>query len=171
MVSCQREYGPALCNETAHTWALLQQLRHAASLRRLQQSCCSCTLCLLIILPQQPTSFSSETLLLLPQRHDGGCLHPRLKEPLVHLSSSAAPTPSSCLALFAALKQGQECLKVLQTPPNTYKPQTAHKTSHSPTGHPETNCGFCWSEKKAVLAVQRQQKGLFQSCTIHAAWG
>lgn len=68
MVSCQREYGPALCNETAHTWALLQQLRHAASLRRLQQSCCSCTLCLLIILPQQPTSFSSETLLLLPQR-------------------------------------------------------------------------------------------------------
>lgn len=27
-VSCQREYGPALCKATAHAWALLQQLRH-----------------------------------------------------------------------------------------------------------------------------------------------
>lgn len=45
LVSFQREWGPALGNKKAHTWALLQWLRHAVSLHRLQQSCSSGTLC------------------------------------------------------------------------------------------------------------------------------
>lgn len=80
LVSSQREYGPALCNATAHTRALLQQLRRAVSLRRLQQSCYSCTL---FTHHPPPTTYflffrnfaSASTEMDMMKQ----CLHPKLK--------------------------------------------------------------------------------------------
>lgn len=46
-------------------------------------------------------------------------------------------------------RTGTPQVKVLQTPPNTHKPQT----SHGPTGHLETNCRFCWSEKSSICCA------------------
>lgn len=123
-------------------WALLQQLRHAVSLRRLQQSCSSCSLCVYL-------SSSPNNLLPSPQKlcfclhrdgHDG-VLTPQAQvasRALVLLSCTHTQFLFSSLCCIKA-GTGTSQNKVLQTPPSTYKPQTAHKTSHGPTGHPETN--------------------------------
>lgn len=178
-VSCQREYGPALCNETAHTWALLQQLRHAASLRRLQQSCSSCTLCLLILLPQQPTSLSSETLLLLPQEE---CLHPGGGHGGGVLTSQAQVASHTLVLLscphMQVLFSSLCCIKARtgtsQSPQNTTQYIQTTDCSQDQSRPYRTSRNKLWvllARKKAILVVQRQQKDLFQLCIIHTAWG
>lgn len=152
--SFQREFGPALCNETAHTWALLQQLRHAVSLRRLQQSCSSCSLC--VYSSSSPNNLlpSLQKLCFCCHRdgHDEGVLTPQAQvasRTLVFLSSTHTQLFFS--SLLHQSRDRNTSNKILQTPPSIYKLQTAHKTSHGPAGHPETNCGFCWSKRKQYL--------------------
>lgn len=68
--------------------------------------------------------------------------------------------------LFSSLRcikagTGTPQVKVHQTPPNTHKPQS----SHGPTGHPETNCRLCWSEKSSICCAKATNG--FVMCNTH----
>lgn len=140
MVYFRNEYGSALCNETAHTWALLQQLMHAVNLSRLLKSCSSWTLC--VYSSSSPISllpFLQKLLSLLlvssrwPCRNSANALNSISFSYTSFCVLSCAHTWFSfCSLQYIRTGIGTSQARDFQTPHNSYKPQTGYCA----TGYP-----------------------------------
>lgn len=111
------------------------------------------------------SSFSPNNLLPFLQKlyfcfhrdgHDGGELTPQVQVASLTLVLLSCTHTQLLFNSLCCTKAGTgTChIKVLQTPIHTN-----HRLLIRHRGHPETNCGFCWSGKEAVFTVQRQQTG------------